>query len=182
MKKLILMLIVIVLVGCASREPDFRSARWGMKKKQIIAIEGDPLEQHNDWLLRYVGHMNGKECDIEFVFVQNKLYHGAYFFVYKDNPYDVLPEYVELIRLLEKKYGTTTMDTVWTHSFSEKYKSNPDNWGISLITGKLISRCSWTTERTKIFLKPFRSGRIMKLAVVYITNPSCGIPSYLVLD
>jgi len=90
---------------------DFRKTKWGMSEGEIRRIESQPLLRVNraetSKFLTYKGKVAEMDCEIWYMFVNNKLIKGGYYFT---DPYystrDLLSDpYRKLENLLSEKYG-----------------------------------------------------------------------------
>lgn len=134
MKRFLLISLIIALTpACSPPEPDFRKASWGMSKEQIIALEGEPIEE-TEFDLIYNVTVEGVDARCAYVFFENKLKSALYTFDAKTNGKMNLIVFSAFESVLEDKYGagenlklkpyTTTVKretdrTIITHEISQ---------------------------------------------------------------
>jgi hypothetical protein len=135
-------------------ETNFRSARWGMSKQQILRMEGHPAQQDSSGgldVIQYLQTILNMDCMIGFVFAENKLVKAKYSFLTKHgdkNQY--IQDYSKIRDILVEKYGNPeTESALWQ---DDRYKNESSNWGQALSLGHLRFDSTWQDSETEIHL------------------------------
>lgn len=131
----------------AEAEFDFRQAKWGMSKEQVVASEGKPASDTPDRLL-YQTDVAGLKAAMTFEFVNGKLAKAGYALMEKYvEPNQYIINGARWVEGLKEKYGEPKPDTQW---LNDLYRNDQKKWAFAISAGHLIVRNSWETERTKI--------------------------------
>jgi hypothetical protein len=107
-----LIVIIVFMTGCFygatdvatesdNNEPDFRQVKWGMSREEVIQIEGEPSGIYNENKLNYWVTVSGYFGNLEYEFVNDKLFSASYSF-HESNEYEC---FVNLLSGLKQKYG-----------------------------------------------------------------------------
>lgn len=109
-----LIVIIVFMTGCfygttdvvngnsnTDNEPDFRQVKWGMSREEVIQIEGEPSGIYNENKLNYWVTVSGYFGNLEYEFVNDKLFFASYSF-HESNEYEC---FVNLLSGLKQKYG-----------------------------------------------------------------------------
>lgn len=131
---------------------DFRSAKWGMSRKQVIATEGkEPDMTRSGGLIAYNTKVSGMSCMAVYRFVKDQLVMGRYVFTVKHvNANLYLSDFDQLKEIITKKYGKPTEENVYWSS--NLYKSNPNHWGMAISAGHLSKYTTWENQATKMII------------------------------
>lgn len=179
MKKNISILLIVLLILVISTlilfaeetEYDFRKTNWGMNKEQVKVTEDKKPGFETDTMLSYEVTISGKDSKCDYFFLEDKLYSSGYFFtgehISKNLYTNYINEYIELRKLLTKKYGKPKMD-IYGLWLSSQYKDSPSFWALAICAGHLVYAAEWETSTTKIHLR--LSGddyKIIKLILSY---------------
>ncbi len=150
-------------------ETNFRSARWGMSKQQILRLEGVPDEQDSSNgldIVQYLQTVLNMDCMIGFVFAENKLVKAKYSFMARHgdkNQY--IQDYTKIRDILVEKYGNPETEAArWEDS---RYKDEPSNWGQALSLGHLRFDSTWQDSETEIHLRLNGGNENISLVVEY---------------
>jgi len=122
----------------ATEKYNFRKTTWGMTKKEVKQVEGEPQYEVEDKLL-YLDTVAGMNCVVIYTFENGKLVRGGYKFLVKHSNKNLYIDDYEIIKeLLIKKYGKPKSDSkIWKGG--EYYKNEPDEWGFAISAGYLHS-------------------------------------------
>ena len=145
-------LVLFLVAGggiCWGADFDFRHARWGMTRAEVLATEDlKPVEQNTD-KLRYTIEILERNVDLYFTFADDKLV-GA-FYKLKDNYLNsnhFIRAYNQFKAALEKKYGPPKDEkTVWSNNF---YKNASVKRGLALSLGHVKYYSLWETGNSTI--------------------------------
>lgn len=174
MKKLVLLfLFVLVVTGCSTSggatvevdssqstnsevsnevvNPDLRSVKWGMAPEDVKAAESPtlPIDEREGSLV-YQDSINDMDTYLMYNFTENnELFRGGYVVTSRhSNPTLYVTDIKRLKDSLTEKYGTPKEDkTIW---LNDLYKDDPNNWGMAVVTGKVVFMTKWETETTNI--------------------------------
>jgi len=130
---------------------DFRRARWGMTKTQVLKTETAKLMMDTTIrgvdLLIYTGEVAGFNCNIGYIFAEGKLVRGKYMFTHShSNKNDYILDFNKLKEILTKKYGKPIEDKrLWKNDL---YRDDPQYWGFAISLGHLIYLATWETPAT----------------------------------
>lgn len=132
-----------------SSGPDFRQARWGMSKAQVVATESHKISTlPGGTVIGLTDSVDGRTMLISYEFVGDKLARAFYTLGEK---YRDPSEYITVTRVIQaalsEKYGPGQQQTKWVNNLFQK---DPSNWGTALSLGHVYLAASWQTDRTKI--------------------------------
>ena len=131
---------------------DFRSAKWGMSRKQVIAAEGkEPDSTLSEGYVVYHTKVSGMSCMAVYRFVKDQLAMGRYVFTVKHmNANLYLDDFDQLKETITKKYGKPIKDnTYWSNNL---YKSDSSGWGMAVSIGHLSKFTTWENQTTKMIM------------------------------
>ncbi len=130
---------------------DFRKARWGMDKKEVIASEDAQPLLNTETILEYKVRLLGYDCTVSYNFSDKKLLSAR--FVIRQphvDPALYFEDYEELTRYLSPLYGKTVSKRCdWKN---EMYRDDRSKWGFAVSLGFLTCSTQWQNERTRILL------------------------------
>jgi hypothetical protein len=152
-----------------NNEIGFRKAAWGMDRDQVIQTEGREDVEEGDNYLSYAGQVAGLSCSILYIFVEDTLVRGKYFFtVSHSNDNDYLSDYSTLKEMLIKKYGRPLEDEqIWK---GDLYKDDYQRWGMAVCIGDLTMYAKWGKSETEIVLILTGDNYQTNLAIEYISK------------
>ena len=133
----------------SQQPPDFRQTHWGMTRAEVRAAEkakpaADPA---NDPYLLYRGSVEGLNCLVGYVFLDDQLVRALYV-IDPAGLIDYLSEYQHLKRALIGEYGQPAKDEeVWSNDL---YKDKPEEYGKAVAAGHLKRFTAWKTDTTEI--------------------------------
>lgn len=166
----LLLLFILVLSGCSSNgseatlkqsnnekaaadnTPDFRNINWGMTRDEVKSSETTPLTDERGITLMFEDKIFNLNSYIIYFFTEkDELFRSAYFITEKhSNPTSYVTDYNQLKSSLTEKYGTPTEDsTTW---LNDLYKDDPNQWGMAVVTGKVVFTSKWKTDSTEIIM------------------------------
>lgn len=152
MKQLLLVLTLLLTNVLYVASQDFRSCKWGDSKAQILASENTNPSEITDSGVHYSNKsLLSRPCDYSYSFKDGKLYAGIYIInsVYI-NSNNYISEYEKLKESIITKYGKPYTDELeWNN---DRYKNNPDHYGLAVSLGYLKYKSTWRTDRTIIVL------------------------------
>jgi len=155
-KKLIFLICIMSFSAHAAsswaENYDFRHSNWGMVGKDVIASETklEPVES-NEHIVRYKTQILGKNVELVYLFIQNKLIGSLY--KLEDNYLNsnhFFTVHHNFKAALTQKYGLPKEDTTqWTN---EAFRNVSQKRGLALSLGYVEYLSSWETPRTRISL------------------------------
>jgi len=133
---------------------NFRNTYWGMRKEQVLELEGEPFKQEESRGLDIIGYekkVMDNDCFIGYIFAENKLTAAEYIFLEQhEDENEHIKDYEKTKDLLIKKYGVPQLDNVlWRNNL---YKDSPSEWGYAVALSHLEYISQWETPETEIFL------------------------------
>ena len=127
----------------------FRNTKWGMSIEDVKKVEKLTISFENNDSLFVETSINGLICDSIYIFADNKLVRGRYFF--KENHSNLnnyINDYMSIQELLTMKYGKPIDENqIWR---DDLYKEDSDNWGMAIASGRMFFYSDWETEDTII--------------------------------
>ena len=167
----ILPLCVLWMAGCSEKhkEPDFRNTNWGITSEQVRMLESARLVLDNGKMLSYEGMVAGLPCQIVYIFINNQLVNGHYFFKSPQGD-DKAPiqSYDRLKTAVSEKYGTPVLDDAkWK---SDTYKGQSDKVGLAIKSGQLSLATEWETSSTEVWLFLTGENSQIKLSMKYVSK------------
>lgn len=129
---------------------DFRKFKWGDSKEKIISIEKKPnLITGVNQLYMFNDNIASMNCQVAFIFTNNKLSMGKYIFSpVHTNENNCIEDYDRIVALLSEKYGIPESNTSkWNNSL---YINDKEKYGFAVSLGYLTYNAEWETEITDI--------------------------------
>jgi hypothetical protein len=176
MKKLVLLfLFVLVVTGCSKSgdttvevdsskstnsevstevvKSDLRSVQWGMTPESVKDAEFPtlPIDEREGSLV-FEDKINDLDTYLMYNFTENnELFRGGYIVTSRhSNPTLYVTDFKRLKDNLTEKYGSPKEEnTIW---LNDLYKDDPNNYGLAVVTGKVVFMAKWETETTNIAL------------------------------
>lgn len=150
-------------------EKQFREARWGMSKTDVIRLEDAPdqmVELGELEMMMYQERIKEMDCFIEYIFEKDRLIKGKYnFFVKHEYRNDYFRDYKKVKEYLTELHGKSPLDNInW---LNRQYKDDYSKWGLALSLGHLEYNSIWNSEKTEIQLRLFGENGIVKLEAEY---------------
>ena len=151
------------------QEKQFREARWGMSKEEIIRLEGAPdqmVELGELEMMMYQERIKEMDCFIEYVFEKHRLIKGKYnFFVKHEYKNDYFRDYKKVKEYLTEINGKSPLDNInW---LNPQYKEDYSKWGLALSLGHLEYNSLWSSDKTEIQLRLYGENDQIKLEAEY---------------
>jgi len=141
-------LLIALSSSVAFAQTDFRNAKWGMSRAEVIAAEGAPVEQKAEHML-YRDKISGASVGIILTFVEDKLASAAYILTdsyVEPNQYVLLAN--QWREAITEKYGEKPRaETKWINPL---YRDNPEQLGFAIAAGHAVVKNTWETARTII--------------------------------
>ena len=134
-----------------SGEYDFRSVKWGMRKKEVIAAEDARLVKNESDAIHYTMQLFGYDCSVEYRFTEDLL-SDAVLVIRQEHidPELFYQDYESLKKQLIPQFGRSISDKCdWKN---DMYRSQRAKWGFAVSLGFLTCRTLWKTQRTAIAL------------------------------
>jgi len=151
------------------QEKQFREARWGMSKEEVIRLEGAPdqmVESGELEMMMYQERIKEMDCFIEYIFEKDRLIKGKYnFFVKHEYKNDYFRDYKKVKEYLTEIHGRSPLDNVnW---LNPQHKEDYSKWGLALSLGHLEYNSLWSSEKTEIQLRLYGENDYVKLEAEY---------------
>lgn len=130
---------------------DFRKARWGMSKKEVMASEDAKLIKDNESSVDYEVLFLGYNCTVSYSFLKGA-FTKATFFIRQPHvdPAMYYNDYENLKAYLTPIYNRPSSDNcAWKN---EMYRPDKSKWGFAVSLGFLTCRTEWANDRTQIIL------------------------------
>jgi hypothetical protein len=130
----------------------FDEMQWGLSKKQILELEGKPMNQEKIKgldIMEYQQKVINMDCSIEYIFAANKLSKTKFSFMnnYSDKN-ACLEDYQKIKEALIQKFGKPLEENMnWRDS---TYKDDFSTWGEAISLGHLELSSRWQTPHTEI--------------------------------
>jgi hypothetical protein len=134
-----------------SAEFDFRSVRWGMSKREVLAAEKTKPAKSEPSKLEYEMRLFGYECGVVYTFTGDKL-TGALLHIRQEHvdPELFYQDYENLKKQLVPLFGEFENNQCnWKNDI---YRSDRSKWGFAVSLGFLTCSTRWKTVRTAITL------------------------------
>lgn len=145
---------------------DFRRTRWGMSAEEVKQREQATFIGEEDGTIFYKDLLDGQKVTIAYLFVDGKLWRGAYLLDEKfsnDNKY--VDAYLGIVSSLTEKYGKpTSEDTYWS---KDHYKGRYEKRGMAYAVGDVETQADWDKEGTSIFAKIDGNDFTISVKVLY---------------
>ena len=145
----VLILSLMLTSVCWGSEYDFRQTRWGMSQAEVLASEPIEPAQKSENLIRYETEVLGKNVDLLFSFVDDKLVGASYRlhenYLVSDH---FIRTYSEFQKALREKYGNPKEDNImWVNNMYQNARSKR---GLALSLGHVIYDSAWDTAKATI--------------------------------
>ena len=130
---------------------DFRSIKWGMNKKAVLAAEDARLLKNEGNSLSYEMSLFGYQCQVEYRFTAEQL-TDAILHIRQEHidPELFYQDYENLKQQLVPVFGENISNKCeWKN---DMYRSERTKWGFAVSLGFLTCRTLWKTPRTTITL------------------------------
>ncbi len=133
----------------ASKEIDFRVAKWGDSKAAVMQKEGKDDNAKIDRLYLFPDFIAGYKCDVAYIFTNDKLTMCKYIFnLHHTNMNEYIQDFKSIVTLLIEKYGKPDYNsTEWKNSL---YRNDPDEYGFAISLGHLTYNVGWFKNETDI--------------------------------
>lgn len=120
----------------------FAGVPWGSSRDQVIAAMGRQPRNSDDRSLVFDDQIAGMPANSTFLFSNNQLTRGRYFFTAKhtyENKH--IEEFNDIEEILKRKYGEpSTSDTTWHNNmFKYVYK----DYGLAVSLGQMSMLAGW---------------------------------------
>jgi hypothetical protein len=133
------------------RPYDFRKTIWGMSMPVVEAAEGKKPDLKEGDTIGYQGKLLGYDAYIFYVFVEDQLVRARYVLGEQYTQKDAyLTAFEDFRTALTEKYGPPSSEKMsWD---KDRYKGDPDKWGLAVSTGDLKLTSTWGTGDTRIIM------------------------------
>jgi hypothetical protein len=140
---------------------DFRNARWGQTKQQIIASERIKLQQIPNGPLGGQDDVDHRRFWVFYEFVGDQFARASYALSESyTEPNSYLLATDSLVKGLSEKYGEPVRTVKWMNTL---YQSEPLHYGLAIAAGHLVLKNQWELPRTSI--TQFTNGENFKVSV-----------------
>jgi len=153
LKKLLILVFIVSMVTqwklVWGEDFNFRYTKWGMTKEEVFASEEmDPIEKNGD-MIKYKTQILGKNVELLYLFVGNKLIGASYKL---DENYlnsdHFIKAYTQFKEALMKKYGQPNREI--TNWINDTYKNVRKKWGLALSLGHIEYAALWKIQSSTI--------------------------------
>jgi hypothetical protein len=146
MKYFIIFMLAIITPVFAN---DFREMEWGSTPEQVIENEGASPVAKNATELMWKDSIDNKDCEVWYMFVNNKLFRGAYVFTETySNENKYVDRYKSVNKILIDKYlKPHTNEVRWD---SDLYKGDHARRGMAVLVGDAVYGSQWTLKQSTI--------------------------------
>lgn len=161
-----MILFLLLLAGCTSQgnavyqrsdtyvegKPDFRKAYWGMSQEAVKSLEtSTPIGEQKDQLIYDGLEAAGMSARCVYLFSEDKLYQGIYFFYEEHDDYNIyIDDYNNCKTALNSVYGNPVADKIYW--IDESLKNDTKSYGRAISRGQLEYISMWQTETTEIMM------------------------------
>jgi len=167
-------------VALGAEAPDFRSVRWGMTSREVLASETDCMIVDVDGtgeMLMGMSTVAGYSATVIYEFDPlGQLTGGGYMFSEQHTDGSLyIDDFEDLQGLLTEKYGQPVFaGPNWKN---ELFRYQRASWGTALALGHVSFLARWETPRTTIML--YLNGDDFKIrhAIIYKSNVVVGNPA-----
>lgn len=127
---------------------DFRHSHWGDSKEDVKNTESDKKIIHEESDILVVSDiLNGLDCEVVYLFIDNKLIRSKYMIKEKYSNGDMyVVKYNELVDLLSKKYGKGKDKNI----IADLYKRPGADLGVGVGVGKVHFVSEWKNSKSAI--------------------------------
>jgi hypothetical protein len=127
---------------------DFRNARWGQSKQQIIASEKIKLQQIPNGSLGGMDDVDHRKFWVFYDFVGDQFARASYALAESyAEPNSYLLATDSLVKGLSEKYGEPVRTVKWMNTL---YQSDPLHYGLAIAAGHLVLKNQWELPRTSV--------------------------------
>ncbi|TSA23524.1 hypothetical protein D4R71_08350 [bacterium] len=129
---------------------NFRNTKWGMNLSEVKKTENNAPILEKDDLLVYKDFVAELECEVIYIFTENKLVRAKYIFKETHtNKNDYILDFENLKKLLNKKYNEPYFSKQWKNDL---YKNDYDQWGFAISIGHLLYFAEWSILNSSVKL------------------------------
>lgn len=155
--------------GINNKSADFRVAKWGDSKKNIMQKEGKTNLSNFDDIYMFSDYVAGIICDVVYIFTNDKLTMAKYLFKpTHSNKNDFIKDYRELVNLMKEKYGKPSYNAPEWHNYL--YKDTPEDYGLAISVGHLLYGAGWLGETTNITVLLNGENNNISLIIQYVSK------------
>ena len=164
--RIYLLIASLFVVNNTLAQKQIRNANWGMSKTSVKASETLTLFAEEPTKLSYSGVLGGKEFDIVYKFIDNKLTSVYYVYAQQhSNKKSYVDAYYEVKRILTTKYDYAIVDKIdWTN---ELFKDRESDWGLACALGHVSFYSGWANEDARISLLLHGENNNASLIIMY---------------
>ena len=158
------------LGGDYTKDPrGFRGHIWGTSEKEVRENENWEFVGEKDNRIGYKGEIAGLPVFATYVFAQDKLVKGVYFFIQEHTNLNLyLNDFYRIRDLLFEKYGASTgTEMIWNRDL---YKKNKTKWGFAIARGDLTVITRWEFLDTKIMLMLYGDNFDVRMSLEYASK------------
>ena len=148
---------------------DFRRAKWGMSKQEVMESEEDEPALQSENTLDYSVFIMGIQTQVGYTFKDDKLIRAGFFFLTKpDTNNKYVDNYLEIKEELIKANGEPVIDAVKQKDPTKEI--DPDNRGDAACNGDVIYASQWDLPATDIQLVLRGENSECILTILYISE------------
>lgn len=148
---------------------DFRRAKWGMSKEEVMESELLEPELKSDNTLDYSVIIMNIQTQIGYTFKDNELIRAGFFFLTKpETKNEYIDNYLKIKEDLIKVNGEPVIDTIKQKNPSEKIE--PSNMGQTICDGDVIYASQWDLPATAIQLVLRGESSECILTILYLSE------------
>jgi len=150
-------------------EFDFRKARWGMSKEEVMASEREKLIFDNENSIEYRVFIGELQAQANYKFQDDKLIRGGYYFL---KEYEDKNEYIKNYELLKERMieakGPPAIDKVV--EINPSAQIDPENKGQAVCDGNIIYGSQWAYPGSDIQLVFRGDGTNCYLTITFLKS------------
>ncbi len=150
-------------------EFDFRKARWGMSKEEVMASERSKLIFDNENSIEYRTFIGELQAQANYKFQNDKLIRGGYYFL---KEYEDKNEYIQAYEQLKERMveakGPPAIDKIVEMNPSAQI--DPENKGQAVCDGSLIYGSQWNYPGSDIQLVFRGDGENCYLTITFLKS------------
>ncbi len=166
----------LIPVYRASKNPDFRSVRWGMTEDEVKSLEGNnpqysgKVSGSNAWYIGYDTTLMENDVILAYYFGANGLYEAQYIWTETHSNANLyISDYNDVKTQLTKKYGRPLHDKENWDTTSHK-SSYSEQKGEALSYGYLTYLTRYSTRRTNISMHMDADNYDVSFIIYYESN------------
>jgi hypothetical protein len=127
----------------------FRKVSWGCSKEDVKSTEDKEIFYETDDAIFYKGTISGLNCTIIYIFANNMLVRGRYYYdEAHSNKNSYIDDYQLIKKLLIEKYGNPNEEEqIWKNDL---YKDDYSGWGMAISLGHMYYYANWKINQTNI--------------------------------